>query len=315
MTENQTLRNLLRNLASFIGDGAGGFLPKMGWNMQDFNHFINKGETDTAWEGYQRRKNDAQNQKGESAEPTSTFGNKPMAQSQKRAAEVEINGSSAKKLRNDEKDFENSRNGYPPMLSMPASSLPIQPSLYSSGGPRSQQEQNGVFSDLMRNPNGSALYIPPNSNPSTQYANPGSSLEGYPRSYMSPVNMNMEQSTSSFYEPANSVTQNRLRQSNDTEVRDDFEDDDPKKSEAFKLIKFVPYISCVSSLFADWQVATIWTIISEVHHIVFQHLFVLPWCKGTCYILFIPQYFNYQLTIALGQCLMVCCQSISVSLD
>jgi hypothetical protein len=249
MTENQTLRNLLRNLASFIGDGAGGLLPKMGWNMQDFNHFINKGETDTAWEGYQRRKNNAQNQKGEPAEPTSSFGTKPMAQSQKRAAEVEINGSSAKKPRNDEKDFENSRNGYPPMMPIPASSLPIQ---YSSGGPRSQQEQNGAFSELMRNPNSSALYIPPNSNPSTQYPNPGPNLEGYSRSYMSPVNMNMEQSTSSFYEPANSVTQNRLRQSNDEEVRDDVEDDDPKKSEAFKLIKCVPYISCVSLLFADW---------------------------------------------------------------
>ena len=299
MTENQTLRNLLRNLASFIGDGAGGLLPKMGWNMQDFNHFINKGETDTAWEGYQRRKNN--NQNGEPAEPSSSFGNKPLSQPQKRAAEVEINGSSAKKPRHDEKDFENSRNGYPPMLPMPAPSLPIQ---YSSGGPRPQQEQNGVFSELMRNPNSSALYIPPNSNPSTQYANPGSSLEGYSRSYMSPVNMNMEQSTSSFYESAaNPVTQNRSRQSNDDEVREDVEDEDPKKSEAFKLIKCVPYISCVSPLIADrassyhldnYKRSPSYCLPASLRPTLVQRYFFI----------FFPQYHIFQPT--LGQCLMVC---------
>lgn len=254
MAENQTLRNLLRNLASFIGDGAGGFLPKMGWNMQDFNNFINRGETDTAWEGYQRRKNGLQTQKGESAESTSSFSSKPVSRSQKRTAEAEINGSSTKKSRNDEKDFKGSNGGYPLMMSMPAPSLsnqPNQPSLYPSAGPRSQPEQNGVFPDLMRNANGSALYISPNSNPSTQYVSPGSSLEGYSRPFMSPVNINVEQSTSSFYESANSVTQSRLRQSNEPESRDEVEDDDPKKSEAFKLIKFAHMFPCNSKLFTN----------------------------------------------------------------
>lgn len=50
------LRDLLRSLSSFIGDGAGGLLPKLGWDLNDFNSFLNKSETDTAWESYQRHK-------------------------------------------------------------------------------------------------------------------------------------------------------------------------------------------------------------------------------------------------------------------
>jgi hypothetical protein len=56
MQENHTLRGLLRSLAGFIGDGEGGLLPKLGWNLEDFNNFVNRSETDTAWESYQNRK-------------------------------------------------------------------------------------------------------------------------------------------------------------------------------------------------------------------------------------------------------------------
>jgi hypothetical protein len=54
MAENQTLRTLLRGLATFIGEGAGGFPPKLGWEVGDFNNFISKSETDAAWKGYQK---------------------------------------------------------------------------------------------------------------------------------------------------------------------------------------------------------------------------------------------------------------------
>src|SRR5436190_18942262 len=56
MQENQTLRNLLRSLSAFVGDGAGGLLHTLGWSMTDFNNFVNRSETDTAWESYQSRK-------------------------------------------------------------------------------------------------------------------------------------------------------------------------------------------------------------------------------------------------------------------
>ena len=61
MQENQQLRGLIRSLGNYIGDGLGGILPNMGFDRpQDFLDFINKAETDTAFEGFQRRKKAAQ---------------------------------------------------------------------------------------------------------------------------------------------------------------------------------------------------------------------------------------------------------------
>ena len=57
MAENNTLRALIRSLSTFIGDGLGGVLPRLGFERHtDFMEFINKAETDTAFEGYRRRK-------------------------------------------------------------------------------------------------------------------------------------------------------------------------------------------------------------------------------------------------------------------
>ena len=65
MAENHTLRGLLRSLSAFIGEGAGGVLPKLGWSLNDFENYINRAETDTAWESYQKRKGDTQNAQAE----------------------------------------------------------------------------------------------------------------------------------------------------------------------------------------------------------------------------------------------------------
>ena len=54
MEENQTLRGLLRSVAGFIGEGAGGFLPRLGWQLEDFNNFINRSETDTVYESHKK---------------------------------------------------------------------------------------------------------------------------------------------------------------------------------------------------------------------------------------------------------------------
>lgn len=232
MAENHTLRGLLRNLASFIGDGGGGFLPKIGWNLQDFNNYINKGETDTAWEGYQRRK------KTNQTEPEASTSSNFVANSttQKRSAEVDMNGSSTKKRRSDDKEFDaNSSGGFP--MVVPLASSPQTTSLYA---PTRPQDQN-IFSDLMRGTDASSLFIPP-ANPTAQYSNSG--LD-YSRSYVPQVPVGMEQATpSSFYESprstSNPVAQSRLQQSSDNVGVDEIEeDDDPKKNEAHKLIKFV----------------------------------------------------------------------------
>lgn len=56
MAENHTLRGLLKSLSTFIGEGAGGLLPQLGWDQNDFEQFVNKGESDTAHESYERRR-------------------------------------------------------------------------------------------------------------------------------------------------------------------------------------------------------------------------------------------------------------------
>lgn len=67
MAENHTLRGLLRSLSAFIGEGAGGVLPKLGWSHNDFEDYINRAETDTAWESFQKHKNDRQNGQAEAS--------------------------------------------------------------------------------------------------------------------------------------------------------------------------------------------------------------------------------------------------------
>ncbi|KAG8744829.1 hypothetical protein FRC10_009353 [Ceratobasidium sp. 414] len=57
MDENTTLRGLLRDVAGFIGEGLGGTLkPRTGWDPIKFREFCERGETDTAYEGWLARK-------------------------------------------------------------------------------------------------------------------------------------------------------------------------------------------------------------------------------------------------------------------
>lgn len=57
---------MVRGLSGFIGDGAGGLLPNMGWTLKEFEAFINKAETDTAFEAFAKRKRAMQDGLGSS---------------------------------------------------------------------------------------------------------------------------------------------------------------------------------------------------------------------------------------------------------
>ena len=81
MAENHELRGLLRSLSAFIGEGAGGVLPKLGWNLDDFENYINRAETDTHWESFQKHKREKQ-----SAQPEAST-SQPAANSRKRPAD------------------------------------------------------------------------------------------------------------------------------------------------------------------------------------------------------------------------------------
>ncbi|KAF9045892.1 hypothetical protein BDZ89DRAFT_1108753 [Hymenopellis radicata] len=209
MAENQTLRGLLKNLSEFIGEGAGGLLPKLGWQMSDFENFINRMETDTAWEGYQRRKKNGPQESGSG---------------QKRPAEDDL-ASHAKKARGDD-----AVPGYMMMsMNQPMGSGSVFPPT------RSSHDGNGLFSDMLHNNDGNMLMQPPSSstNSSPQFSNGGPSPNVY-QSYVPNV-MNIENSLNSLpFTP----TVAPAKQPNPAAADNLDDDDDPNKHEAYKLIHY-----------------------------------------------------------------------------
>ncbi|KAJ7904361.1 hypothetical protein B0H14DRAFT_3079243 [Mycena olivaceomarginata] len=220
MEENQTLRTLLRSLGAFIGDGAGGLLPKLGWDIADFNTFINRSETDTAWQGYQRRK------KGSEAS---------MPQGQKRSTDEDSSNARKKTRAN---DVDAGQNGYPVLVNM----NPPMPSnnMYARDG------NNAMFSDLMRGSNGSPMFSNPTASANASPTFASGSQSNYQNSYISGVNMGVDPSLPPLsFSPASNVPsatmqqQQQQQQTNQMSTPDQAEeDDDPNKSEAYKLIHY-----------------------------------------------------------------------------
>lgn len=233
MQENQTLRGLLRSLSSFIGDGAGGLLPKLGWDMADFNNFVSRSETDTAWESYQRRKKSSPSASGSQA-----------TQGQKRPAEEDGDLAHSKKARgidNHDQDRERTQDGYSLLVPM-NTSLPAN-NLYP---PSSRPSQDGsLFSDLMRSSTGSPMFMQPSpsTNSSTQYGGPSpSNVNNYQSSYMPSMNVNVDAPLPPLPFSAGSNTQGpvqqRITQANQLSTEQVDDDDDPNKHEAYKLISY-----------------------------------------------------------------------------
>ncbi|KAF5370118.1 hypothetical protein D9758_001221 [Tetrapyrgos nigripes] len=216
MQENQTLRNLLRSLASFIGEGAGGILPKLGWEMSDFNNFINKSETDTAWEGYQRRKK-------------TTANTEAMSSGQKRSADDDPSGMSKKQRTGDAGDP-----SYSMLLSMNNGTSPMTgEGMYPPGRP----EGPGLFPDMMRNSSGSPMFIPPSSSNLPPYSGqPSSAAPSYSSTYIPGDHMNIESSlpSLSFASSVGSASSRTTDQASPA-LEDD---EDPNKNEAYKLIHY-----------------------------------------------------------------------------
>ncbi|THH10252.1 hypothetical protein EW146_g8439 [Bondarzewia mesenterica] len=229
MAENQVLRNLLRSLSSFIGDGAGGLLPKLGWSLQDFESFINRSETDTAWEGFQSRK-----QRGTAANPNT----------RKRTSEDDGLSSTAKKPRAPGERDEGGRPDSFPII-MPLNAVPSSSNIYSTTGRPSHE--NSLLSDLMRGPNGSPMFAGrPSSPASPQYGASSSQVppsgSNYQPPYLAPLNMNVEGSMQPMSFVTNtagsaSVQQPRMQQQN-LPPMDEGEGPDPKNEEAQKLISY-----------------------------------------------------------------------------
>ncbi|KIY49523.1 hypothetical protein FISHEDRAFT_58396 [Fistulina hepatica ATCC 64428] len=228
MQENQTLRNLVRNLASFIGDGAGGLMPKIGWDINDFDNFINRSETDTAYEGYQRRRK---------ARTTEALG-------QKRSALDDDDAGPSKRSKTD------ISNGYqlPGMVPLENSTLGVGSIYPPASRPNATSNSPMNFSDLpgpRSSSSGSSVPLFMTS-PSTSTAPYGAASGVTPYNYVSPMPppvsgvslessgpMGMSSSSMGVASPA------ATRGSRPTLTPDaNEEDDDPNKVEAYKLIHY-----------------------------------------------------------------------------
>ncbi|KAG5341832.1 hypothetical protein C0989_007657 [Termitomyces sp. Mn162] len=223
MAENQTLRSLLRSVTAFIGDGAGGLLPKLGWDMADFNQFINRSETDTAFEGYQARKKAGQ-----------TSGH-----AQKRSADDEPVLSRTKKARVGESEADRNQNGFHLLMSMGAAPLSNN-TIYPSASRSGEGSGGGMLQDLIRSSGNSPMYLQ-QASPTTTYA--GASVGSYhPPSYIPGVSLNLEQSLGPipFTPPStgNVSTSQSLPALSRHSSEPLEEDDDPNKVEAYKLIHY-----------------------------------------------------------------------------
>lgn len=238
MAENHTLRGLVRSLAGFIGDGAGGLLPKLGWDITDFNAFISKSETDTAWESHQRRKKSL---------PGEASSSGSQLQGQKRPPE-EDSVASRKKIRSDEPEHDQP-NGYP----LPFLTHPISAAYSPNTAPRNR---NGIFPDPMRGADPSPLYMHQSS--STTTSSPyntvsSSTIEPYQAPFISNVNMTMESPISYDTSSSRSApSQQRGGGSNTTTNTEELEtDDDPNKHEAYKLIQYAQIFFLSNSMRCD----------------------------------------------------------------
>ncbi|TFK76084.1 hypothetical protein BDN72DRAFT_810061 [Pluteus cervinus] len=225
MAENQTLRNLVRGLASFIGDGTGGILPKLGWELSEFNNIINRSETDTAIEGYQNRK------KMGSAAGSDPGPSTSSSRAGKRPAEDDSLDGMKKKARvNEEHDVGRSQQSFPPPVPIGG---PLPTNDYSS------QTRHGYVPGS----NNSPIFMPPtNGSSSSQYP---LSSNGY--SYLPPVGLGMDQSIPPLsFNPQNGGPLPPVRQhlsagpgsTTPTSASEPVEDDDDTKLEAHKLINY-----------------------------------------------------------------------------
>jgi hypothetical protein len=270
MAENHVLRGYLRSLSEFIGDGAGGLLPKLGWSMQDFDKFVNKSETDTAYESFQRRKREGQPGPASSA-------------SRKRPADDDTaTANSAKKARTpgDRDDTEHSTDAFPVL--MPLNSVASSSNLYTGRSP----QDSSLFSDLLRGSNGSPMLMPGPSSPSS-YTPSSSQVPpsngNYQSSYVTPLNMGVDSTTISSMSFVNNASTPTIPQQSRPSVGtiEDMDLVDPKSTEAQKLISFVDIHFPALKLVHHPLIPDItWRITNEIAHIAFLLLFAQRLSRG-----------------------------------
>ncbi|KAF8450826.1 hypothetical protein L210DRAFT_3756331 [Boletus edulis BED1] len=246
MVENITLRNLLKSVSGFIAEGSGGMIQKLGFEMHEWTAYLDKAETDTAWESFQARKN-AKKTSHSSNAMSSMLGAQPSTS--KRPLEDDAPSSNhLKKSKTLSGDNSMERPDSYHLLMPMSSTVPPPPPPASSMYPSTARSpQDSLFSEVLRNGHASSPVFmgPTPSGTPAHYASPSTSSTY--SSYMPPMGIGVDQGMNSLPYPPNKngavASQQRILP---TTQNDEPEDDeaallelrDPKKIEAFKLIKY-----------------------------------------------------------------------------
>lgn len=247
MTENLTLRNLLKSVSGFIAEGSGGMIQKLGFEMHEWTAFLDKGETDTAWESFQARKQSQKTSQSSNA-MSSMLG--PQSSTSKRSLEDDAPSTDRfKKSRTLSGDTSVERpDSYHLLMQMsssvPPSFHPPAPSMYPSAA-RSPQEN--MFSEVLRNGHANSPVFMASTPSGTPAHYPTPSTSSTYSSYMPPMGIGVDQGMNSSPYPSNkngaATSQQRVLPNPQNDEPDDEEASllelrDPKKIEAFKLIKY-----------------------------------------------------------------------------
>ncbi|KAL5508357.1 hypothetical protein ACEPAH_5976 [Sanghuangporus vaninii] len=228
MQENQNLRNIIRNLGGYIGEGLGGILPSIGFDRpQEFVDFLNRAETDTAYEGFQRRKKAAQAAAASGSSVAAGGINSNLAK--KRSISEDM--SSRKRVKDDHfgmngtgasgKDADSSRY---PSIPVPISPATAGASFYSTVGTASSMYMTGPVPE-----SSGFTATPPNV----------SSVPQYPSAFHPPLNVTSSLGPQPFLSNMSSNVPAQTPSSTASEPLEQDEGiDDPKLHEATKLIQY-----------------------------------------------------------------------------
>lgn len=230
-------------------------MQKLGFELHEWTAFLDKAETDTAWESFQTRRQSQKTSQSSNA-MSSMLG--PQSSTSKRPLEDDASSAGRlKKSRTLSGDTAERPDSY--HLLMPVSSTvppPFHPSASSIYPSAARSPQENIFSEVLRNGHASSpvfMGSTPSGTP-THYPTPSTSSTY--SSYMPPMGIGVDQGANSLPYPPNKngavTSQQRILPNPQNDEPDDEEASsmelrDPKKIEAFKLIRYATRLRVISA--------------------------------------------------------------------
>ena len=218
-------------------------IQKLGFEMHEWTAFLDKAETDTAWDSFQSRRQSKKTTQSSNA-MSSMLG--PQSGPSKRPLEDDgSNGNQTKKSRTLSGDPSMERSdSYHLLMPMNSAVPPPHPSAPSMYPSTARSPQENIFSDVLRNGHAnSPVFMAPTPTGTPAHYTAPSTSSTY-SSYMPPIGIGVDQGMNSLPYPHNKnvASQQRILPRQNDEPDDEegslLELRDPKTTEAFKLIKY-----------------------------------------------------------------------------